>query len=118
MAIIQYLCYSKIIMNNQNQIRDLIKKTAEKFLPGSEVVLFGSRARNDASPESDYDTLIIINDVLSPKDKLPLRTKIRKALLAEGIRSDILIQSKEEVDKKRILPGHIIRSILKDAIYL
>ena len=105
-------------MNKQNQIRELIKKTAEQFLPGSEVVLFGSRARNDASLESDYDTLIIINEILSPRDKLPLRTKIRKALLAEGIRSDILIQSREEIEIKRSLPGHIIRSILKDAIYL
>ena len=105
-------------MEQTNQILEQIKKTAEQFLPGSEVILFGSRARNDASPESDYDTLIVIDKILSPREKLPLRTKIRKALLAEGIRSDILIQSREEIDRKRSLPGHIIRSILKDAIYL
>ena len=105
-------------MRKTNPILEQIKKTAEQFLPCSEVILFGSRARKDAPPESDYDTLIVIENTLGPKEKFQLRTKIRKALLEKGIRSDILIQSKEEIERKRALPGHFIRSILKDAIYL
>ena len=76
-------------MVNTNHILEEIKKTAEQFLPGSEVILFGSRARNDASPESDFDTLIVIDNILSPKEKLPLRTKIRKALLEKGIHQEL-----------------------------
>jgi predicted nucleotidyltransferase len=105
-------------MKNNDQIIEVIKKTAHEYLPDTEVLLFGSRARNEASSESDYDILIISKTELSPKEKLPLRTKIRKSLLLLGIRSDILIQSSLEVDKKKKLPGHILRKILREAILL
>ena len=84
----------------------------------SEVLLFGSRARKDSRDDSDYDILIITKEKLSPGDKNPFRSKIRKELLAEGIRSDILLQSHEEVKKKEKLPGHIVRNIMRDAILL
>ncbi len=88
------------------------------YLPDAEVFLFGSRARKNASADSDYDILLITSIELLPKDKLPIRTKIRKSLLTIGIRSDILIQSKTEVEIKKNLPGHIVRKILREAILL
>ena len=105
-------------METNREILELIKVTACKYLPDAEVLLFGSRARKDASLESDFDILVVTNLDLTPKQKLPLKTSIRKDLLKEGIRSDILIQSRKEVKKKRKLPGHIIKNILKEAILL
>ncbi len=100
------------------KILELIKVTASKYLPDAEVLLFGSHARKDASPESDFDILVVTTLDLTPKQKLPLKTTIRKDLLKEGIRSDILIQSRKEISKKRKLPGHIIKNILNEAILL
>lgn len=97
---------------------ETIKSTAHKYLPGAEVILFGSRALSKEKTDSDYDVLIIVEKNLIPKEKLPLRTKIRKDLLMLGIRSDVLIQSKNEVDKKKNLPGHIIRRILEEGTVL
>jgi len=105
-------------MITSEEIIEIIKKTAHEYLPDAEVFLFGSHARKNASLESDYDILLITNSDLSPKEKLPIRTKIRKSLLTIGIRSDILIQSKLEVEKKKRLPGHIVRKILREAILL
>jgi predicted nucleotidyltransferase len=105
-------------METNREILELIKATACKYLPDAEVLLFGSRARRDATSDSDFDVLIITSLDLSPKQKLPLKTNIRKDLLKAGIRSDILIQSKKEVKKKRKLPGHIIKNILNEAILL
>ena len=114
-----YLCdQMNNCMKNNDQIVEVIKKTAHEYLPDAEVFLFGSHARNDASPESDYDILLITKIELSPKEKLPFRTRIRKSLLLMDIRSDILIQSNSEVDKKKKLPGHIVRKILREAILL
>ena len=108
----------KNCIKNNDQIVEVIKNTAHEYLPDAEVLLFGSHVRNEASSESDYDILLITKTNLSPKEKLPLRTKIRKSLLLIGIRSDILIQSKSEVEKKKKLPGHIVRKILREAILL
>jgi len=105
-------------MDTHQDISEIIKTTAKKFLTDSEVMLFGSRARKDFSYESDYDILIITNQLLTFKEKITIKSNIRKALLMSNIRSDILIQSKEEVEIKKRLPGHIIRTILKEAILL
>jgi uncharacterized protein len=105
-------------METNREILELIKATACNFLPDAEVMLFGSRARQEATSDSDFDVLVVTSLDLTPKQKLPLKTNIRKALLKAGIRSDILIQSKKEVKKKRKLPGHIIKNILNDAILL
>jgi predicted nucleotidyltransferase len=101
-----------------NQSVDVIKTTARSYLPDAEILLFGSRARKEELPDSDYDILLITNNTFTPKEKLSLRTKIRKALLLLGVRSDILIQSRSEVDQKKNLPGHIVRGIIREAIIL
>lgn len=103
-------------MADNSQIIEIIKSTAHEFLPEAEVMLFGSRARNEETAESDFDILLIIKSNLTPKDKLQFRTLIRKALLLKGIRSDILIQSRTEVKRKKNLPGHIVKRILSEAI--
>jgi uncharacterized protein len=105
-------------MQTNDQIIDLIKKTVHEYLPDAEILLFGSHARKNATLESDYDILLITVSELLPKEKLPIKTNIRKSLLAIGIRSDILIQSKSEVEKKKKLPGHIVRKIIREAILL
>ena len=80
--------------------------------------MFGSRAKETANDNSDYDVLIITDQSSTPQTKTPFRTQIRKDLLKLGIRSDILIQSRIEVEKKKKLPGHLIRDIMRDAILL
>jgi uncharacterized protein len=102
----------------RNQIIETIKSVGREYLPDSEILLFGSRARKDEKSDSDYDILIVTKTNLTPKEKLPLKTKIRKELLAFGIRSDILIQSESEVNQKKNLPGHVVRKILREAIPL
>ena len=105
-------------MQKTNKIIALIKERIHESLPEAKILLFGSHARQNASEESDYDILLIINSELTPKEKIPIRTHIRKSLLSVGIRSDILIQSKSEVEIKKKLPGHIVRTILQEAILL
>lgn len=105
-------------MEKKNKILNQIKDTIRDILPGAEVRLFGSRARSDSDSDSDYDILIITDQSFSTEEKFPIKTSIRKELLKTGIRTDILIQSRTEIDKKKSLPGHIIRNIMKEAILL
>lgn len=88
------------------------------MLPGAQVLLFGSHARGEATAESDYDILVITDEPLEGKAKLTLRTQIRKLLLDRGIRCDVLLQSRQEVERKKELPGHVIRVALREAVPL
>ena len=62
----------------QSEVIKRIKEVAAQILPeGSSLWLYGSRARGDAHPYSDYDLLILLNkDVLTLDDyrqSIPLR---------------------------------------------
>ena len=105
-------------MISKDPIANKIKEIAKNYFSDAEIMLFGSRANLKATADSDYDVLIIISQYLKPEEKTPVRTQIRKDLLNFGIRSDILIQSQEEIDNKKKLPGHFIRNIMRDAILL
>ncbi len=50
------------------------KRRAELALPGriSRMVLFGSRARGDAGPDSDWDIAVFVNHQVSSWDTLKL----------------------------------------------
>ena len=54
-----YLCKLKM---EQKEVIERIKETAERILPqGASLWLYGSRARGDARPGSDYDLLILLD---------------------------------------------------------
>lgn len=47
---------------DKNLIRDRITKTIHEKDPHAEAYLFGSRARGDSKPDSDWDILILVDD--------------------------------------------------------
>lgn len=47
-------------MNNKMIVQAIKKEAAEKLPPGSVVTLYGSRARGDERPDSDWDLHILV----------------------------------------------------------
>ena len=67
--------------------------------------------------DSDYDLLVITQETYTPRLKMNLESKIRKALVNElNLPFDVIIQSKKEVSKKKNLSGHIVYYAMKEAI--
>lgn len=106
-----------MINNNSNSL-SIIKETASRFLPGCRVLLFGSRARKDSDPDSDYDFLVVTREPIDVKVKRNLQAMMRKELAKFKIPADILIQSEDEINSKKEINGHILKQVLIEGISL
>ena len=47
--------------NTERALLERCRDAVRELLPGAEVILYGSRARGDAGPESDYDLLVLVD---------------------------------------------------------
>ncbi len=105
-----------MINNNRNEILKIIRDSTNELLPDSRILLFGSRARQDHSDDSDYDFMIITRDSFDIQQKRYYQSQLRKKLAKYKIPADILIQSEEEINVKKEIIGHIVREIIKEGI--
>lgn len=65
----------RVIMNAMSEVAesqavldDLVRRIAERFSP-DKIILFGSRARGDARPDSDIDLLVLFPEVANPNQR-------------------------------------------------
>ena len=82
----------------------------------SRIVLFGSQARKDAHENSDWDLLIVVNQVLTKKDRKDIYCKVKRALVSLMIPTDVLIRSELEVKSTSQLPRNITTVAIKEGI--
>jgi uncharacterized protein len=77
---------------------DILDRLVRELKP-DQVYLFGSRARGDADPDSDFDLLIVVTESSLPgyaRDRLALR-----ALRGIRVPVDTIVLTREEFDRKR-----------------
>ncbi len=77
---------------------DILDRLVRELEP-DQVYLFGSRARGDAHPDSDFDILIVVTESPLPgyaRDRLALR-----ALRGIRVPVDTIVLTREEFDRKR-----------------
>jgi predicted nucleotidyltransferase len=76
---------------------------AENGIEISSIILFGSRARGEATKRSDWDLLIIIKKDISREDELRISHMIRRRLAEEFIPCDVLIRSEKKLKREKML---------------
>jgi uncharacterized protein len=104
------------MVNNSSDTLSIIKEITGKILPDCKILLFGSRARQDNSSDSDYDFLVITRKTFGVRKKRILKSLLRKELAKYKIPADILIQSEAEINSKKEITGHIIRQVMLEGI--
>ena len=83
---------------------EMVRRIVERFNP-QRIILFGSRARGEATADSDYDLLIIApSDEVAWKRTVP----VYKALAGLGVGKDILWWTAEEATKWSAVRNHIV----------
>jgi uncharacterized protein len=90
------------------QIGALLGKAAP---PNSRVVLFGSRARDTATADSDYDVLVIEPTVESPISEA---VRLRRQLCGLGVSIDVIVMDEAKAKRRAAVRGTMVERALRE----
>jgi predicted nucleotidyltransferase len=93
---------------------DILAQMVERIVSGfhpQRVILFGSRARGDATARSDFDLLIVAPSDLVRWQRTPA---VYRALAGMGVAKDIVWWTPEEIDRWRDVRSHFINTVLRE----
>lgn len=88
----------------------IVKRLVSRFNP-DQIILFGSRARGTAHPESDIDLLVVLPLRGSKRAK---QVEMRLALHDIRVPKDIIVVTPEEVARQRHVVGTLIKPALQE----
>jgi uncharacterized protein len=83
-------------------IRLMVNRIKRQFKP-ERIILFGSHARGEATPDSDIDLLV----VMPTKDRIGTEISIRKALYGIRVPKDIIVTTPEDFHWRKDTVGTI-----------
>lgn len=73
------------------------------------IILFGSRARGDATPDSDIDLLVIEREPFGPgRSRIKEAARLYRALGDVPASKDLLVYSRDEVANRRSNLSHVV----------
>ena len=93
-------------------IQRLARRIARRFKP-ERIILFGSRARGDATPDSDVDLLVVMPVTGSRRDKqLEIRLALHRGFAT--VPTDVLVVTPQEYITDARIPGTIVRPAVRE----
>jgi len=72
--------------------------------PGARVILFGSYARGEPTPDSDLDFLVVEPSVTN---RVAEMVRLRRALSPLRVAADVLVTTEQEFQRWRTVPGNV-----------
>lgn len=97
-------------MTEQSLMAFVEERIVARFRP-LRVILFGSRARGDARPDSDVDLLVVM---AGTSDKRALAIEMRRSVRDLPLAKDIIVTTPEEIRRRGNLPGSVLRAALRE----
>lgn len=94
----------------ESEIESITAQLIEKYNP-EKIILFGSAARGDASPDSDLDFLIIKND--TPHKGRDRMIQVSR-LIDRNLPADFLVYRTEEVEKRLAMGDPFLEMIMAE----
>ena len=98
-----------------HRLKDLILQA--KGTQVKRIILFGSRARGDARPDSDFDLLVVLHDI-RPEQKHAELLTLYRALESAGVAAEPWVMSEEEFEETKSVIGGLAHPAWKEGVVL
>ena len=93
---------------------EMVRAIVEEVDP-EQVILFGSRAREDALDHSDVDLIVVEAEPFGPeRSRIREASRLYKAASEFGVSKDILVFTLAEVDYWRDSLNHVLARALRE----
>ena len=92
-------------------LNEIVRRLVDAYEP-LQVYLFGSKARGDSGPDSDYDLLVVVPDE-APSERRRSRLAY-EALRGTGIAADVLVCTRSYFEPRRSLKASLPGTILRE----
>jgi len=103
----------------QHQATQVIQNVLLRHNIGIEqILLFGSRARGEARPDSDWDFYVLLDCDLDFPQKRRLVTEIQRELARLRIPNDVILTSAERFQRMKDFPGHLGYTVAREGVPL
>ena len=114
--ITQYISKFNNIEENvvEPQLSNIIRTITGNIKP-VKIILFGSRARSDYHPESDYDLAIIYD---GEKSKREVKLEIRRLFRPPGFSMDLFVLTSKELESQKRIANSLAREITENGIVI
>lgn len=93
-----------------------IRATIDLIEPDARVILFGSRARGDARPDSDWDLLVLLDGPVTESRKRRIRDHLYDLELATNTVISAIVRTKEEWASPRFRQTPLHAEVDRDGI--
>ena len=94
--------------DEESLLRSMVNTIVSEVAPET-IILFGSRARGDARPDSDVDLLVVETEPFSPqRSRRKEAARLYMALRGMAVSKDILLYSREEFDHFKNSLNHVV----------
>lgn len=100
----------KLNAGDYELLRTITTRISEAIHP-EKIILFGSWARGERSPQSDIDLLIIQESDLSRPQRY---AQVRRLFWGMGVPMDILVYTPAEFDRFQSVPGSFTYTVARE----
>lgn len=92
-------------------LAEVVRRLTEAYRP-LRIYLFGSMARGDAGPDSDYDLLILVPDGAPPERR---RSRLAyQVLWGTGAAADVLVWTVSQFESRLHLPASLPATVARE----
>lgn len=95
----------------KEEVLNLIVKQMREAFEVKRIILFGSQAREDAGPDSDYDILVEVESDLPLRDR---QLRGQEALARRAFSIDLMVLTPEEVHRQSNFLGSAVDWALQE----
>ena len=101
----------KLRMNVDPKLTIILQRLVAAFQP-ERVYLFGSKARDDSGPDSDYDLMIVVADEAPPERR---RSRLAyQVMRGTRVAADVLVWTRTAFDSRLHLPASLPATIIRE----